>query len=61
MYMPKGDEFNSDYIRMGHFSTQGYQYLAYYIATYIDYIIRQNPDDFKFVQIINTEYDDGNY
>lgn len=60
-YMPRNTKFDSDYIRMGHFSTQGYQYLANCIATYIDYIIRSNPDAFKFVQILNTEYDDGTY
>lgn len=60
-YMPRGEKFDSDYIRMGHFSTQGYQHLANCIATYIDYIIRNNPDSFKFVQILNTEYDDGTY
>lgn len=60
-YMPRGTKFDDDYIRMGHFSTQGYQYLANCIATYIDYIIRNNPNDFKFVQILNTSYDDGTY
>lgn len=60
-YMPRNAKFDNDYIRMGHFSTQGYQYLANCIATYIDYIIRNNPDAFKFVQILNTEYDDGTY
>ena len=60
-YMPRNATFDSDYIRAGHFSTQGYQYLAYCITSYIDYIIRKNPDAFKFVQIINTSYDDGTY
>lgn len=60
-YMPRNTTFDSDYIRAGHFSTQGYQYLAYCITSYIDYIIRKNPNAFKFVQIINTSYDDGTY
>lgn len=32
----------------------GYLYTAKIISSYIDYIIRNNPNDFKTVGLINT-------
>ncbi len=60
-YLPTNSTFVADYVYMGHFTTQGYQYLAYAIAAYIDFIIRNNPASFKYVEIINTRFDDGTY
>lgn len=59
-YTPIGSEFENQYKMFGHMTTQGYQYVTYMIATYIDYIIRQNPEKFKKAAVIGTEYDDGN-
>ena len=45
----------------GHFRPLGYQYVAYAVATYIDNIIREHPNDFKWMPFINTSVDEGNF
>ena len=42
----------------GHGNTMGYLQYAYEVSSYVDYIIRKNPTDFKYVQFINTEYEE---
>lgn len=42
----------------GHGNTMGYLWYAREIMTYVDWIIRNNHDDFKYVQFINTEYEE---
>ena len=42
--------------RDGHWNAMGYQYFAWMIATYIDWIIRNNYQHFKDVELIDTEY-----
>ncbi|MBQ0044414.1 MAG: SGNH/GDSL hydrolase family protein [Bacteroidales bacterium] len=40
----------------GHLSAAGYLQTAYMFCTYIDWIIRHNPEDFKNVPLIGTGY-----
>lgn len=40
----------------GHGNTMGYLNYSYQIATYTDWLIRNNKDDFKLVQFIGTPY-----
>lgn len=39
-----------------HLTAIGYQQSAWHIGTYIDYIISNNMNDFKYVQFIGTEH-----
>ena len=43
--------------RVGHYSALGYQQIAYLIATYVDWIISNNPTAFSQVEFIGTEYE----
>ena len=54
-YGPKYDErFSKHFNLNGHLNPMGYIFTAKMIDSYIDYIIRHNPDDFKNVGFINT-------
>ena len=54
-YAPKQDqEFKNKFI-LGHMTPTGYVLGARMIESYIDYIIRKNPDDFKQVGFIGTD------
>lgn len=44
------------YVMNGHGSAIGYEYTAYEINTYIDWIIRNNGNDFKATALIGTAY-----
>lgn len=47
----------SDRYRLGgHKNAAGYQYMAYVMNTYIDWIIRNNWEDFKDIALVGTEY-----
>lgn len=48
------DEFRKSFYLRGHLNPQGYKLTADMIGSYIDYIIRNNPDDFKEVAFIGT-------
>lgn len=48
------DKFINDYFLHGHMNPMGYIYVAKLIDSYIDYIIRTNPNDFKNVPFICT-------
>lgn len=52
----KGSEFRDQYFMGGHLNAAGYQYTAWMIMTYIDWIIRHNMKDFEQVAFIGTEY-----
>jgi lysophospholipase L1-like esterase len=41
----------------GHLSALGYLRLAEDYKSYISYVIHNNPDDFRYVQFIGTEYE----
>lgn len=56
-YAPVYDaEFRRRFYLSGHMNPMGYQLTARMIMSYIDYIIRHNPDDFKQVGFIGTPY-----
>lgn len=48
------DEFRSKYYSYGHMNAAGYQYTAYMFATYIDWIIRNNPSKFTYFVMENN-------
>lgn len=50
------DEHKENYKLNGHLSAAGYLQTAYMFCTYIDWIIRNNPEDFKDVPLIGTTY-----
>ena len=47
-------EFQKKYFMGGHMNPMGYVMTAYYIMTYIDYIIMQNPKEFQDVAFMGT-------
>lgn len=49
------DAFRQKYFLHGHMSPMGYIFTANLIDSYIDYIVRANPDDFKNVGFIGTD------
>ena len=49
------EKFNSTF-RLGHMTPTGYLLMAKAVMSYIDYIIRNNPDDFSQVGFIGTPY-----
>ncbi len=56
-YSPEWDsEFKKNYMLGGHMNPMGYQLAAKMVASYIDYIVRKNPADFKQVGFIGTPY-----
>ena len=56
-YAPEYDEeFKRNFYLGGHLNAMGYRLTALMVESYIDYIIRNNPEDFKQVGFIGTEY-----
>ena len=57
-YAPLFDEkFKENYFLHGHMNPMGYLFFAKMIDSYIDYIIRHNLKDFKYVGLINSNID----
>lgn len=55
-YAPVYDEaFHKHFFLYGHMNAQGYLLTARMIDSYIDYIIRHNPEDFALVPYIGTD------
>lgn len=54
-YAPVNDETYNKTFRLGHMTPTGYIVTARMIESYIDYIIRKNPEDFNQVGFIGTE------
>lgn len=52
--IPYDVEFKKCNYLNGHLNPMGYMYTAEIIDTYIDYIIRHNPEDFKYAGLINS-------
>ena len=50
------NEFRKKFFLGGHMNPCGYIVIAQMVASYIDYIIRHNIDDFKQVGFIGTEH-----
>jgi len=49
------DRFYEKFCLYGHMNPMGYIFTANIIDSYIDYIIRKNPEDFKNTAFINTD------
>ncbi len=55
-YAPVYDvDFREKFYMLGHLNPMGYVFTAHMVASYIDYIIRHNLDDFKEVGFIGTD------
>ncbi len=50
------DEFKKNFYLGGHLSPAGYRLTALMVESYIDYIIRNNPKDFKQLGFMWTEF-----
>lgn len=55
------DEFRRNFYMDGHMSANGYLLTAKMMASYIDYIIRNHPDDFRQVGFIGTPFHNDKY
>lgn len=56
-YAPVYDAaFHGKYFSGGHMNAMGYQLTACYFMSYIDWIIRRNPQQFRNVPFIGEEY-----
>ena len=54
-YAPVYDgRFRKNFFLNGHMNPSGYIFTAKIVDSYIDYIIRHNPEDFKFAGLIGT-------
>lgn len=49
------EEFKEKFFMYGHMSPSGYILTARMIDSYIDYIVRHNPDDFKTIGFVGTD------
>jgi len=49
-------EFHKVFFPGGHISAAGYRPGALMIESYIDCIVRQNPEDFKQIGFVGTPY-----
>lgn len=50
------DEFKKNFYLGGHLSAAGYRLTALMVESYIDYIIRHNPDDFRQIAFVGTPH-----
>ena len=48
------DKFREKYYLYGHLNPSGYIFTAQIIDSYIDYIVRHNPEDFKNIGFVNS-------
>ena len=55
------DEFRRNFCMGEHYTPTGYLMAAKLTAAYIDYIIRQKPEDFRQVPFIGTELENTRY
>ena len=49
-------EFKKTFYLAGHMNAAGYRLVALMVESYIDYIIRHNPDDFRQIAFVGTPY-----
>lgn len=56
-YAPDYDEiFRKNFYLGGHLNVMGYKFTADMIGSYMDYIIRNNMEDFKQIGFVGTEF-----
>ena len=61
-YAPPHDAaFRESFYMGGHLNAAGYRLVAKQIASYIDYIIRHNMDDFRQIGFVGTPYHNATY
>ncbi|MBR3715352.1 MAG: SGNH/GDSL hydrolase family protein [Clostridia bacterium] len=61
-YGPKYDaEFRKNFYLGGHMNACGYYLTAKMVASYIDYIIRHNMDDFRQIGFVGTPFKNAHY
>ena len=61
-YAPVYDEeFRRNFYMGGHLNAAGYLLTAKMVASYIDYIIRNNPEDFCQIGFVGTPYHNVNH
>jgi hypothetical protein len=47
---------NPNFMTMGdHFSAAGYLFIAWEVMNYVDWIVRNNPDDFRYSALVGTD------
>ncbi|MBO5898890.1 MAG: SGNH/GDSL hydrolase family protein [Clostridia bacterium] len=56
-----GEEFKKTFFLGGHMNPAGYLLTARMFASYIDYIIRNKPDDFTQIGFVGTPYHNVSY
>ncbi len=57
-YGPEYDEeFRKAFFLLGHLNPMGYIFTAKMVASYIDYIIRKNPEDFKQIGFVGSVHE----
>lgn len=60
-YAPAYDrEFRNKFFLLGHMNPMGYMFTAKMFASYIDYIIRKNPDEFRTAGYIPVQFIETN-
>lgn len=61
-YGPKYDaEFKKAFYLASHLNAAGYRLTALMVESYIDYIIRNNPDDFRQIGFVGTPYHNSKF
>ena len=58
-YAPVADETFKKSFWLGHMTPMGYVLIARMVESYVDYIIRHNPEDFNQVGFIGTDLSYG--
>lgn len=53
--VPYDEAFKKQFFMLGHMNPMGYLFTAKVLASYIDYIIRHNPEDFNEIGFIGTD------
>lgn len=61
-YAPEQDEaYRRRFYMSGHLNPAGYLLTARMVESYIDYLVRHNPDDFHQIGFIGTEFSNCKY
>ena len=61
-YAPVYDEeFHRNFFLAGHMNAAGYRLTALMVESYIDYIIRNNPEDFAQIGFVGTPYHNSEF
>ena len=61
-YAPVYDEeFYRNFFLAGHMNAAGYRLTALMVESYIDYIIRNNPEDFAQIGFVGTPYHNSEF